>query len=150
MLSGWNVREYSWDLSAGVQQEIAPRTSLEVTYVRRSWGNQTVTDNRAVIRGGLRQVQPHGPVRFAPAERRRLPRAKASTTSSPTKFGLVDNYVTFAKNFGQGRIETYNGVDINCECAARRAASRLQGGFNIGQSRLNDCDVWAQLPEISH
>ena len=40
--------EYSWDMSVGIQQEVAPRTSLEVTYVRRSWGNQTVTDNRAV------------------------------------------------------------------------------------------------------
>ena len=48
VLDGWNVREYSWDMSVGIQQEVAPRTSLEVTYVRRNWGNQTVTDNRAV------------------------------------------------------------------------------------------------------
>ena len=47
MLNGWNIREYSWDLNAGVQHEIVPRVSAEIYYVRRSWGNQTVTDNRA-------------------------------------------------------------------------------------------------------
>ena len=66
---------------------------------------------------------------------------------TPTKFGLVDNYVTFAKNFGQGRIETYNGVDIAVN-ARLTGGLTAQGGFNVGQSTLNDCDVWAQLPEI--
>ena len=60
--------------AAGIQQEIAPRTSLEVTYVRRSWGNQTVTDNRAVTAADFDQVQPHGAGRFATAQRRRLSR----------------------------------------------------------------------------
>jgi hypothetical protein len=29
-----------------------------------------------------------------------------------------------------------------------RGGLTAQGGVNVGQSRLNDCDVWAQLPEI--
>src|SRR6185295_1279019 len=37
--SGWNTREHSWDLSAGVTQQIAPRVSVEVNYIHRSWGN---------------------------------------------------------------------------------------------------------------
>ena len=146
VLNGWNVREYSWDLSAGIQQQIAPRTSLEITYVRRSWGNQTVTDNRAV-----------GPADFdkfnltAPLDPR-LPNGGGYVVEGiydvkPAKFGQVDNYVTFAKNFGQGRIETYNGVDLNVNTRLRGGLT-AQGGVNIGQSRLNDCDVWAQLPEI--
>ena len=146
VLSGLNVREYSWDLSAGIQQEIAPRTSLEITYVRRSWGNQTVTDNRAV-----------GPADFdkfnltAPVDSR-LSNGGGYVVEGiyevkPNKFGFVDNYVTFAKNFGQGRIETYNGVDFNVS-ARPRAGLTMQGGVNIGRSTLNDCDVWAQLPEI--
>ena len=48
---------------------------------------------------------------------------------------------------GQGRIETYNGVDINVSTRLRGGLT-AQGGFNIGQSTLNDCDVWSQLPEI--
>ena len=55
ILNGWNIREYSWDLNAGVQHEIMPRVSAEVYYVRRSWGNQTVTDNRAYARADYDQ-----------------------------------------------------------------------------------------------
>ncbi len=145
VLSGLNVREYSWDLSAGIQQQIAPRTSLEITYVRRSWGNQTVTDNRAV-----------GPADFdkfnltAPVDSR-LPNGGGYVVQGiydlNGKFGQVDNYVTFAKNFGQGRIETYNGVDLNLS-ARPVSGLTVQGGFNVGRSTLNDCDVWAALPEI--
>jgi hypothetical protein len=146
VLNGWNVREYSWDLSAGIQQQLAPRTSIEITYVRRSWGNQTVTDNRAV-----------GPADFdrfnltAPVDPR-LPNGGGYVVEGiydvkPAKFGQVDNYVTFARNFGQGRIETYNGVDLNVNTRLKGGLT-AQGGVNIGQSSLNDCDVWAQLPEI--
>ena len=47
LTSGWNSREYSWDLTAGVTQQIAPRVSVEVDYIRRSWGNLTAQVNRA-------------------------------------------------------------------------------------------------------
>ncbi len=146
VLNGWNVREYSWDLSAGVQQQIAPRTSLEITYVRRSWGNQTVTDNRSVGPGDFDKFNLTAPLDP------RLPNGGGYVVEGiydvkPAKFGLVDNYVTFAKNFGQGRIETYNGVDLNVNTRLRGGLT-AQGGVNIGQSTLNDCDVWAQLPEI--
>ena len=54
--------------------------------------------------------------------------------------------MTFAKNFGQGRIETYDGVDVNVS-ARLRAGLTMQGGVNVGRSTLNDCDIYAQLPE---
>ena len=44
LLSGWNKRRYEWQLSVGVQHEILPRFSAEVTYNRRKIGNQTITD----------------------------------------------------------------------------------------------------------
>jgi hypothetical protein len=97
-LNGWNIREFSWDLNAGVQHEIMPRVSAEVYYVRRSWGNQTVTDNRA-----------YGPADYdrfsltAPAHAslpngggQRLDGLYELKASAP--FGRVDNFVTFAKN----------------------------------------------------
>ncbi len=145
VLNGWNIREYSWDLSAGIQQELAPRVSAEVTYVRRSWGNQTVTDNRAVSRADFDRFN-----LTAPSDPR-LPngggnRVEGIYEVKPAKFGLVDNYVTFAKNFGSGRKETFNGVDINLN-ARLRAGLTVQGGLSIGQSALNFCDVVSQVPE---
>ena len=46
--SGWNKREYSWDMTAGVTQQIAPRVSVEVDYVRRTLGQPE--DHRSTAR----------------------------------------------------------------------------------------------------
>ena len=48
LLSGWGVRPYDWQFSASVQQQLLPRVSAEFGYSRRSWGNFTFTDNRAI------------------------------------------------------------------------------------------------------
>ena len=48
VLDGWNIREFSWDLYVSGQQQLARRVSVTVGYVRRTWGNLTVTDNRSV------------------------------------------------------------------------------------------------------
>jgi len=145
VLAGWNVREFSWDMSVGLQQEIAPRVSAETTYVRRSWGNQTVTDNRAVTAADFDRFS-----LTAPSDSR-LPngggyRVDGLYEIKADKFGLTDNFVTHAKNFGNGINETYNGVDVTVNARMQNGVN-LQGGFNIGQSARNDCDVTAQVPE---
>ena len=145
VLAGWNVREYSWDLSAGIQQQLAPRVSAEITYIRRSWGNQTVTDNRAVTAADFDRF-----ALTAPTDSR-LPngggyRVTGLYEVKENKFGQTDNYVTFAKNFGDGRIERYNGVDVVVNARVRNGL-QLQGGFSLWKQSFNDCDVVAAVPE---
>jgi hypothetical protein len=145
VLNGWNVREYSWDLSVGVQQQLAPRTSVEVTYVRRSWSNQVVTDNRAVSRADFDRFSITAPTDS------RLPngggyRVDGLYEVKPEKFGLVDNFVTHAKNFGNGITERYNGVDVNVN-SRLRGGLQTQGGFSVYRNTRNECDVDAQVPE---
>jgi len=48
LLTGWNKRRYEWQTSIGVQRELLPRFSAEVTYNRRVIGNQTVNDGIGV------------------------------------------------------------------------------------------------------
>ena len=48
LTQGWGVRRYEWQLGLGVQHEILPRLSAEVTYNRRKYGNQTVSDQLGV------------------------------------------------------------------------------------------------------
>jgi hypothetical protein len=44
LLSGWGKRRSDWQLGLGIQHELLPRFSAEVTYNRRSYSNLTVTD----------------------------------------------------------------------------------------------------------
>ena len=44
LLDGWGTRRYEWQFSLGVQHELLPRLSAEVTYNRRKYGNLPVPD----------------------------------------------------------------------------------------------------------
>ena len=56
---GWGKRPYNWEYSAAVQQELVPRVSLEAGYFRRTFYNQTVTNNLDITAGRLRHVLYH-------------------------------------------------------------------------------------------
>ena len=48
LLSGWGKRRSEWQLGVGIQHELLPRFSAEVTYNRRSYANLTVTDQLGI------------------------------------------------------------------------------------------------------
>src|SRR5581483_4289799 len=48
VLNGFDARLYDWEASTGVQQQVAPRVSVDVGYFRRWFGNFPVTVNRAL------------------------------------------------------------------------------------------------------
>ena len=145
VLNGWNRREYSWDFTATVDQQLAPRVSVAISYARRVWGNFVVTDNRAV-----------GPADFdsfslvAPVDPR-LPAGGGYLLSSlnnvkPGKFGQFDNFVTFADNFGEQK-NHYDGVDVNANARFPFNVA-VQGGLSTGRVLEDNCDIVAKLPEI--
>src|SRR5262249_31622573 len=47
-ITGWGTRAYLWEFSAGMQHEVLPRVSAEVSYFRRWNGNFLITQNRAL------------------------------------------------------------------------------------------------------
>jgi hypothetical protein len=142
-LSGWNVRPFDWQFSAGVQQQVLPRVSVDVTFSRRSWGNFTYTDNLAV-----------GPSDFdnytfvVPAG---LPNSGQTLTyalrNNNTPFGAVNNYLTLASDYGDVAY-SWKGVDMTVN--ARTAGGfTLQGGFTSGAGHRDQCALWAALPELT-
>jgi len=141
--SGWNKREYSWDMTAGVTQQLAPRVSVEVDYVRRTWGNLKTTVNRAVTPADFDTFV------YNVARDPRLPEGGGYPLTfrdvKPAAFGRYDNFQTFTDNLG-GSSNGYNGVDFTVN--ARLRSVTLQGGSSSGNVVEDECGVVAQHPDI--
>jgi hypothetical protein len=143
ILNGWNIREFTWDLGVSVQQQLAPRVSVTVGYVRRVWGNFFVVHNRAVAPEDFDTF-----TLTAPSDPR-LPGGGGYVVTAydvkPAKFGQTDNFVTSASTYGQ-QMEHYNAVDVNVDARLRRFT--VIGGLTTGRKAANDCDIVAKVPEV--
>jgi hypothetical protein len=145
-LVGWGKRGYNWEFSGGVQHELTNRVGVDVGYFRRVYGNFTVTDNRSVGAGDFTSYQITAPTNQL------LPDGGGYTVAglldlNPNRVGQVDNYVTFAKNFGE-QIEHWNGVDLTVNARMTRGVI-LQGGVSTGRTSFNNCDVRSKVPELT-
>ena len=140
---GWNTREYSWDLSAGVTHEVAPGVSVQVDYIRRSWGNLQATINRAWTPDDFDSF-----VYNVPADSR-LPDGGGYPLTfydvKPAKFQQIDNFLTFADDAG-GAFNKFNGVDFTVNARLRDVT--LQGGTSTGNVVEDSCGVVAKHPEF--
>ena len=109
VLSGWGVRPYNWQYSVGVQQQIAPRMSVDVSWSRRQWGNFFVTDNAANSASDYTIATIPAPANPTLADN------GYTTVSFPVisaaKFGLTDNYYTKDSNYGNSSYY-WSGFDV--------------------------------------
>jgi len=148
LLKGWGKRDFNWEVSAGVQREVIPRVSAEVSYFRRWYGNFQVTDNRAV-----------GPDDYdtfsltVPTDSR-LPDGGGYVVDGlkaikPTSFGRPsDNFVTLARLLpgSPKQREHFDGVDFGVN-ARLTSGTIVQAGGSTGKTMTDNCDVAAVLPE---
>jgi hypothetical protein len=145
LLTGWGKRNFNWEFSTGVQHEILPRVSIDVSYFRRWYGNFLATDNRAVAASDYNTfsvVAPSDP---------RLPDGGGYTVPgflnlNPAAFGRAQsNFTTLASNFGK-QIEHWNGVDVNINTRLANGLY-LQGGTGTGRTSTDNCDIIDDVPE---
>jgi Carboxypeptidase regulatory-like domain len=148
LLTGWGVRSSDWTLGASVQQQISARSSIEIAYTRRWYRGFTVTDNLATANSDWQQYSI-----TAPSDPR-LPGGGGYVVSglydlNPTLFGQVNNFVELAEHHDLGEWKNnFNGVDVTLNVRLRNGWT-FQGGTSTGQGSGNNCEVRANLPELT-
>jgi len=143
LLSGWNVRPYDWQFAVSVQQQVLPRMSVEFGYSRRSWGNFTFTDNRAIGPADFDQY------RFTVPTHPDLPTSGQTLNYymlKPAAFGRVDNYLAPASDYADPTFY-WQGVEMTVNARMNNGLT-LQGGFTAGGGVRDLCEIAAQLPEL--
>jgi hypothetical protein len=144
VLSGWGVRPYDWQLGVSVQREIFTRTSLEVGYFRRWFGNFFLYDNTLI-----------GPENFvrttltAPANSN-LPDGGGYPVTydflAPGVARTVQNLYTSASDYGDYNVY-WHGVDVTVNARLNNGFT-FQGGTTTGRGVIDYCDVAAKVPEM--
>ena len=138
VLEGWGVRNWDWQFSVGVQHEVAPRVSVDVSYARRWWGNFFVTHNRALGPSDYDQV-----TLTAPADPR-LPGGGGYPVTFLTRnanqaLGVSSPYYTTTSDFGD-ESSYWHGVDVSVN-ARTQFGLVLQGGTSTGRGVQDNCEV---------
>jgi hypothetical protein len=146
ILKGWGVRPSDWDIGVSLHQRIGVRSSVQVTYNRRSYDGFAVADNLALRPSDLTPfsiVAPRDP---------RLPNGGGYVVSGlydvvPEKAGQVNNLIADSRAYGKW-IHYFNGVDVTVNARAGTRAT-IVAGTSTGQTVADNCDVRVNLPELA-
>ena len=136
-LNGWGVRDYDWQWSIGLQHEVLPRVSADVSYARRSFHSFTITDNQ------VRDPSQYDAWTITAPSDPRLPGGGGYpiTVYTPTAAASAipaQNYITWETDFGPARSSYWQGVDFSINARTRQRLT-LQFGTNTGRKIDDTC-----------
>jgi hypothetical protein len=145
VLNGWGVRPYDWQYGVSVQQEIAPRTSLEVGFARRDFRNFFVYDNINISASDF-SLQT-----FTAPSNSKLPSGGGNVVSyeilnAAAANRPIQNKFTFASDYGDWT-NHWNGVDITVTSRLNNNLT-LNLGSSTGRAIVDYCGVAAKVPEM--
>lgn len=139
ILAGWGKRRDNWEVSAGIQQQIAERLSVDVTYFRRAQGHFTATDNLAVTQADYQQfcvttpTDPRLPTSGQPlcGNFDLTPQAAARTT----------NNRVLTNDSSKDHTEVWNGADFSVtgRFGSGSRMTFLSGGLSTGDTKFSNC-----------
>jgi hypothetical protein len=116
---------------------------VEFGYSRRSWGNFTFTDNRAVGPADFDQY------RFTVPDDPRLPTSGQTLNYyllKPAAFGRVDNYLAPASDYADPTFY-WQGMEMTVNARMNNGLT-VQGGFTTGGGVRDMCELTEKLPEL--
>ena len=148
ILSGWGVRAHDWQFGVSVQQELAPRVSVELGYYRRWWpiyDGTDVTDNILVASSA------YTPFSITAPSDSRLPNGGGyvipgiyNITAAGAAAG-TENVQRAATDFGSYS-RYWDGFDLTAQARLRNGVT-LQGGTSTGRTVEDSCETRAAVPE---
>jgi hypothetical protein len=167
LMDGWGKRRNEWQFGLGVQHELLPRVSVEVTYNRRKYGNLTDTDTVGVgcdyygsaalpasqcTQDWQNYTDPTGLRDFYSFQAPPDPRLPGG--GNYVINGLQNQSVP-ALPVGSGGVVllrqqldyTWAGFDTNVVMRAR-GGLRLSGGTSTGRAVRNTCDTNIDTPNV--
>ena len=149
LLSGWGVRPSDWSYGVSVQQQIVPKTSVEVGYYRRTFtqftSGGTVTKDLNLTSGDMTPF-----FVTAPTDPR-LPGGGGYQigpfyNKTPAAFTRVQNLLTLATNDVGDDTRVFNGVDVSFNVRSVRGVS-FSGGTSTGKVTNDWCALRTAAPE---
>jgi hypothetical protein len=143
VLNGWHKRAYNLEWTVAAQHQLADRVSINGGYFRRTFGNQTFTDDLRFDANSYDSFCIN-----APADPR-LPGGGAYQVCGvqdlkPSVFaqGLpANNLIRFSEDFG-GETNRFQGYDLNIEGRFRNGAF-LKAGIAAGSRLFDNCNLLA-------
>jgi carboxypeptidase family protein len=145
VLHGWGVRPRDWQVDVSVQQEILPRTSLEVAYARRWFTNFFVTDNINLSASDFQVTTLTAPVNAKLPDGGGFPVSYYFPKPGVNTTSIQDRY-TFASDYGDWT-NYWHGVDAAVHARLERGLA-LEIGLSTGRAVADNCDIVAKVPEM--
>jgi hypothetical protein len=151
LLTGWGVRIHNWEYSAQLDHQLTPAFGLSVAWFRRVQGGLTSVDDLNRVPGDYDHFCVTAPLHPE------LPGGGGYEVcdlydpkvivEERTQINSSDDYSNYSTG-GQGRTETWNGVDLQGQWRLPGGAV-LSGGLSTGRVSLNDC-VTVDLPTVQY
>jgi hypothetical protein len=146
LLTGWGKRGYNWEGQVSLQQEVSQGFSVRIDYTRHWFRNFLANKN------GLVSPSDYSPFCVTAPVDSRLPGGGGNRICgfydiNPDKFGLVQNVVGLADDFGNIS-DVYTGLDVNLDLRLRHGI-RLQGGTSTGHEVTDICDVVGKVENVA-
>ncbi|HKE86744.1 MAG TPA: carboxypeptidase regulatory-like domain-containing protein [Vicinamibacterales bacterium] len=143
VLNGWNKRGYNMEYSIAAQHQVADRISVSGGYYRRTFGNQTFTDDLRYDASSYDSF-----CLTAPSDPD-LPGGGGYQVCGvqdlkPSVFAQnlpADNLIRFSDDFG-GETNLYQGYDANIEARFRNGAF-LKAGLAATARTFDNCNLIA-------
>jgi hypothetical protein len=148
LFNGWGVRSGDWQWGASIQRQVAPRVSVELSYLRRWLLNFVVTDNLAIAASDFDKFTIAAPVDA------RLPGGGGYQVAgplynvNPSKASVAaNNLVTLDNNYG-GQSQKSHAIALNMTARPRNGLV-IQGGLNTNTTSFDYCSIRAAMPELT-